>query len=231
MDYRQFTDQILKGASQGAPNGAIPELANAMTGAFRAAAVARPGKAQGQVAQVQADEEEKRAAAAASARANEIKDLLDPGKYDRRRKDDGGFAFFDPTGKEIDIDTYAKRTGMRRAEILADSENPVDLQFIDDYNTMNEINQAVWRNDSSALKDLKMDYPDLFSGDKSPTIEELNRKMLEKYPHIFGRGNYQVSKSNLGKPLFRMSNDSMSMTPSPQAGSQGWTPKNQPGSR
>lgn len=205
MDYRQFTDSILKGASQGAPAGAIPELANAMTGSFRAAAVARPGKAQGQVATEQAAQEEERRKAAFAAEQKKIQDMLDPGKYDRRRKDDGGFAFFDPTGKEIDIDTYAKRTGLRRAEILSDSENPVDLQFLDDYETMNKINQAAWNNDSEALREYKRVYGDLFQGDNPPTIEDLNRRMIEKYPHIFGRGNYEVSRSNVGKPLFRMS--------------------------
>ena len=222
MDYRQFTDQILKGASQGAPTGAIPELANAMTGSFRAASVARPGKAQGVVAAEQAAQEEEQRKAAFAAEQRKVQDMLDPSKYDRRRKDDGGFAFFDPTGKEIDIDTYAKRTGARRSEILADSENPVDLQFLDDYETMNKINQAAWNNDSEALQEYKRVYGDLFQGDKPPTIEDLNRKMIEKYPHIFGRGNYEVSRKNVGKPLFRMSGSYASSTP--QAGGGGWTP-------
>ena len=188
MDWKQFVDAVKQGANVGAPSSAIPELGNAMRGAFRSSALGTASRAMGVTAQQNADDEEKRAAAAREARAREIQDMLDPSKYIKQRKDDGGFAFFDPKGKEIDVDTYAKRTGQRRVDVLADSENPVDLQFIDDYKQMNDLNQAIWRNDTGALAEYKALYPDLFKGGTKP--EDLNRKLLEKYPHIFGMGNY-----------------------------------------
>lgn len=206
MDWRQFANATLRGVNVSAPDSSIPELANAARGGFVASAIDRAGSAATKSATRQADEDEKRAEAARQARMQEIQDMLDPSKYERRRKEDGGFAFFDPKGNEIDIDTYAKRTGVRRVDALQDSENPLDLQFIDDYEQMNAVNQAIWRNDTGALSEYRAFYPEVFGeGDKSPTPEEINRRLIEKYPHIFGRGNYKTSLSNLGNPIFRES--------------------------
>lgn len=220
MDYRQFTNAILAGANQGAPASNNSVIGNAFTGAFRGAAVARPGNAQGVASAQQADDEEKARRAAAEARARELQDKLDPSKYQKIRKDDGGFSFFDPSGKEIDIDTYAKRTGQRRVDVIKDSDNPIDQQFIDDYNQMNDLNQAVWRNDTAALAEYKSMFPDLFSrgGGINPTPEDITKKLLEKYPHIYGMGNYQKSLSNLGNPLFRTGSSSSSSSSGRRSG-------------
>lgn len=208
MDWKQYTQAILQGAQADAPASSIPELSQAMRGSFRASALERPGKAQEVAANEQAKRDEEASREAFRKKQQQLADMLDPGKYEKRRKDDGGFAFFDPTGKEIDIDTYAKRTGLRRVDILSDSENPVDLQFIDDYTMMNELNQAAWRNDAATLSEFKSMYPSLFSDKgKAPTIEELNKRMLEKYPHMFGRGQYEISRRNLGSPIFRAYGD------------------------
>lgn len=199
-DLQQFSQAILSGAQQAAPSSYLPDIANAMRGSFNAAAVNRAGKAQGAVASQMAEDEEKRRQAALKA----AQDRIDPSKYQRIRKNDGGFAFYDPSGKEIDIDTFSKATGSRRSDILKDSDNPLDQQFLDDYAKMNEVNQAIWRNDSTAILGYQLAFPELFKNG-NPTPEQVNRLLLEKYPHIFGMGNYQKSLSNLGKPVFAMS--------------------------
>lgn len=223
VDYRQFTDAILQGANQAAPASSMADLGESFKGAFRAGAVARPGRAQGVAAQQQADDEEKRRQAAAQARINEIKDQMDPSKYQRVRKADGGFDFFDPSGKPINVETYARRTGQRRVDVLSDSENPLDLQFVDDYKKMNDLNQAVWSNDTATLSEYQSIFPDLFAGGKSPTPEELNKKLLEKYPHMFGLGSYQQSVQNMGKPLFRAGSSAAPVS-SGTGGRSGWRP-------
>lgn len=212
----QFSDAIVAGAAGATPGSYIPELANFYQGSFRGAAVDGATKGLAGAAQLTAEEEErKRKAAAAAAAAR-----MDPSKYQKVRKDDGGFAFFDPDGTEIDIHTYAKHTGQRRVDILKDSENPVDLQYIDDYEQMNDISQAIWRNDSEAIQEYQQLFPDLF-GDRSPTPEDLSKRMLEKYPHIYGMGQYEVSRSNLGNPLFRAAD--FGSTTKKSSGS-GWRP-------
>lgn len=216
-DLQQFSQAILSGAQQAAPSSYLPDIANSMRGSFNAAAVSRAGKAQGAVASQMAEDEEKRRQAALKA----AQDRIDPSKYQRIRKNDGGFAFYDPSGKEIDIDTFSKATGSRRADILKDSDNPLDQQFLDDYTTMNEINQAIWRNDSATIQEYQSVFPELFKNG-NPTPEQVNRLLLEKYPHVFGMGNYQKSLSNLGNPVFRQSTPGAGAT-SGQSSSK-WSP-------
>lgn len=208
-NIQQFSNAVIKGASMPGIQG-DPIVSNAMAGSFRLGAQKRAGNAMGVVAQQQADEEEKRRQAEQQRRIQELQDQMDPSKYQQVRKDDGGFAFFDPSGKEIDIDTYAKRTGQRRVDVLKDSENPLDQQFIDDYMQMNDLNQKIWQNDTEEINNYKLQYPELFSNGNNPTPEEINKKLLEKYPHIYGMGQYERSYSNLGKPLFRMTGSSSS---------------------
>lgn len=203
-DWKKFTQAIIAGTKEGAPASTNQALADSFTGAFRTSAIADAGKAQSVTAERNAADDEREREAAVKAQIQKLQDQTDPSKYQKVRKDDGGFAFFDPSGKEIDIDKFAKMTGQRRIEVLADSENPLDQQFIDDYDQMNNLNQAIWRNDTEALTELRQAYPDLFGGGSSPTPEDINRRLLDKYPHIFGMGNYQKSLSNLGSPVFRI---------------------------
>lgn len=195
-DYSQFVNAIKQAGNVGAAASSIPVLANAMLGSRMAGAMERTGNAFNKKSAVDADEEERRRREAAEAARQKALDAIDPKNYQKVRKDDGGFAFYDASGKEIDIDTFAKFTGQRRVDVLKDSENPVDLQYIDDWSQMNELNQAVWRNDQDALANFAPEYQKM-------TPEQMNRKLLEKYPHIYGMGNYEKSRSNLGKPVFR----------------------------
>ena len=214
---QQFSQAVLNGAGQATPSSYIPEIANAMRSKFALGGISQAGKGMGVVASQVADDEEKRREAARKQQLQELQDKMDPSKYQRLRKDDGGYAFFDPTGKEIDIDTYAKRTGIRRVDVLKDSENPIDQQFIYDYDQMNKLNQAIWSGDTASIQEYKAIFPDLFSnGD--PTPEQINKRLLERYPHMFGMGNYQKSLSNLGNPVFRSSQQSGGST------GGGWSP-------
>lgn len=87
-------------------------------------------------------------AAAEEARLNQIdalkqqfqtiQDANDPSKYQRVPKDDGGFAFFDPSGKEISAWQYSRAVGKDPTEVLKGSQNPIDTQFSQDYNQLNQ---------------------------------------------------------------------------------------------
>ena len=76
-------------------------------------------------------------AAAAAAKAKEI-DLADPSKYRKVKKADGGFDFYSPDGKQIDIATLTKLTQTKAADWLDDSENPIDIQYLEDHKNLNE---------------------------------------------------------------------------------------------
>lgn len=199
----QFSDAVLKGARNKAPKSSIKEVSKAMEGTFALGAVQRAGKGQGVAATQIAEDEERRRQAALAARQAELQDKLDPSKYKQVRKEDGGFAFYDPTGKEIDIADYASVTGLRRVDILKDSENPIDQQYMQDYSTINDITQALWTGDKETVDGLKGQYPQLFTQGMTP--EMLSKQLMDWYPHMYKRGGYQQTLRNLNKPLFPLS--------------------------
>lgn len=208
-DLKKFSQAILNGIS-GAQNGpgvaGISENANrAFASRLRAPLVER-GAGVGALAGQVADNEEAARKAEQARKLKELEDMVDPSKYERRRKEDGGFAFFDPTGKEIGIDTYAKRTGMRPAEILKDSDNPLDRQFVSDYNNMNELMQAAFNGDNDTVNSILEEN----GLDKGAKPESYMQELVRKYPHIYGAGAYSQSRQNLNKPVFKIK---------PQAGS------------
>lgn len=110
--------------------------------ALRGATTASASHAQDVVA------EQKRAAAAAKAREDAMKD---PRNYRVVPKEDGGFDFFDPEGKQVDIATYAKITGQNPVDIIKDSKNPIDIQYVQDYNNLQGFMEAVTSQDTKKV--------------------------------------------------------------------------------
>lgn len=63
------------------------------------------------------------------------------------KKEDGGYDFFDPNGKQVDIATLTQRTGVKATDVLKDSENPIDIQYVNDYQNLQSFIQAVLSGD------------------------------------------------------------------------------------
>lgn len=202
-ELKKFSQAILQGvqAAKAGPDiaGISPET-NMAFSSRKGAPLLGGGMALAGRAGTIADQEEAERKAAQQRRIQELQDLADPGKYERRRKDDGGFAFFDPTGKEIGIDMYAKRTGVRPAEILKDSDNPLDRQFVNDYSNMNDLMQAAFNGDNDTVNSILDDNG--LSRNTKP--QSYMSQLVQRYPHIYGTGAYQESLSNLNKPVFRV---------------------------
>lgn len=83
--------------------------------------------------------------------AQRIADSADANKYTLQKKADGGYDFFDPEGNQVDIATYAAKTGKKPSDILKDSENPIDIQYREDYKNLQDLLTAVVNNDTEAL--------------------------------------------------------------------------------
>lgn len=63
------------------------------------------------------------------------KERLDPSAYKIVNAPNGGKVILDPvSGQQVDIGTYVNRTGANPADVLKDSTNPQDQQFVSDYN-------------------------------------------------------------------------------------------------
>lgn len=161
----------------------------------------RGGQGIAPVANAAAAEEERAAEAARQAQIQALKDKLDPGNYKAAKdREDGGFSFYDPDGNQIGIDKYAAVTGVNPADILSESDNPFDLQYVNDYKNTRGLVEAVQNGDRDAIETYKSQNADV--GKMTP--EELMRQLIKKYPHIYGNGNYKDSYQNNNNPLLRM---------------------------
>ena len=154
----------------------------------------------GNIANEVAQQEKEAAEVARQAQMQKIKDKLDPSKY-RAEKDreDGGFSFYDPDGNKIGIDRFSAVTGVDPATILKNSDNPFDLQYVNDYNNTRDLVTAIQNGDVDTINAFRAENAEL--GQMKP--EDLMRELIRKYPHIYGNGKYQDSYKNNNNPLLR----------------------------
>lgn len=128
------------------------------------------GAATGRTAVVQGQQDEaKRRQAfeasqrAAAAEAAKIEDKLDPSKARMVPKDDGGYDFYDGSGEKINVFRFSRLTGARPDEILKDSYNPRDQQFVQDYSTLRQFTSAWANGDNETLSKMRAADPDTFN--------------------------------------------------------------------
>lgn len=81
----------------------------------------------------------KQAAADAQARAAAF---ADKSKYTVVQRSDGGFGFYGPDGKEVTAAQYANNTGQKLTDVLKDSQNPIDIRYIQDQQNLTKYLQA-----------------------------------------------------------------------------------------
>lgn len=218
-DLKKIAAAFAQAANVGGSSSYIPEV----TGYSRAGAIEGAVKqgisAGGTLAGQKAKEADEADEAARKAAMQKMADKLDPGKYRRERKSDGGFAFFDPEGKEIGIDQFAQVTGSRLIDILKDSENPIDQEYISDYANMNDLAQAMYNGDSATAEAFISQNPEL----KGAKVENLMTELIKKYPHLYGRGSYQQTLQNRGSGGFKFNANAITGATSGGSGG-GWSP-------
>ncbi len=203
-DLKKVAQQFAAAANVTAPTSSIPELSNYFKAAFMEPIVKQGIAGPGALASQKGQEADQQDEAARQAKMDSLKRQADPGNSTRQRKTDGGFAFFDPSGKEIDINTFSQRTGKSRSEILSDSENPVDLAYIDDFKRMREAMQVMYGGDEQEKAAFLESNPEL----RGRRVQDFATDLLNKYPHIYGRGGngaqaYQKTLGNQGRQIFR----------------------------
>lgn len=133
------------GASTNSPIGNYPEIQALYAPQFAQSAAAPAARAAGNYDDIT---ERNRLAAEEDARQNHLADLKaklaaaqdqqDPSKYQRVAREDGGYGFYDPTGKEISAFEYSRITGKKPDEVLKGSLNPIDHSFQEDYKQFNQ---------------------------------------------------------------------------------------------
>lgn len=159
------------------PIGSYPELAKAYASSFE-----RPAARLG----IAADEHNTDVSVAnrkadLQAKVQKMKDLQDPNKYKVVQKEDGGYDFFDPEGNQVDIATYATQTGQRPADIVKDSMNPIDIQYVRDHDLLQDYLQAHFDNNQEEIQKFQENDPRLKSVKSPEELIEYFKKTYQRY--------------------------------------------------
>lgn len=198
-ELKKLAQSFVQAAQIAGPTSYIPEITKFAQAGAIAPIVKQAQQAAGGFASQKGQEADQADEAARKAKIAELQNQADPSKYQKVRKTDGGFQFLDPSGKEIDINTFAQRTGQRRVDILKDSENPIDQQYINDWSNANDLAQAFYNGDQATQKAFVDQNPEL----KGRTPADFMSELIKKYPHMYGRGTYQQTVQNRGSgPAF-----------------------------
>lgn len=120
------------------PLGSFPELSQMYATNFSSPLSNAQAGAQAQQDQVTVSNQ-KAAEAAAKAQAAAF---ADKSKYTVQQRADGGYGFYGPDGKEVSAAQYANNTGQKLTDILKDSQNPIDIRYVQDQTNLTKYLQA-----------------------------------------------------------------------------------------
>jgi hypothetical protein len=131
-----------------------------------------------------------KAAEAAQIKALEAKS--DPSKFQRVKKKDGGFAFYNGAGEEISAYDYAVALDKNPTDVLQDSENPIDLGYQQDFKNLNDyieakLNAKYSADDDKFAKQIEDQVREQQGVDLgSMNIDEVLQRFKEAYPTVYG---------------------------------------------
>jgi hypothetical protein len=128
----------------------------------------------------------------------------DKGKYQRVKKSDGGFAFYDSEGNEISAYDYANATGTIPSDVLADSENPIDSGYKQDYKSLQEyinakLNSQYDSEAATTAKQIEDQVKEKMGIDLARlTPEQVISRFKEAYPTVYGKNKNTAFSSKFG---------------------------------
>lgn len=186
-----------------APTTALPAMTpafqnyfNSMSGFTDHAVGANKALAQSSVAGVNAANGANDRLKAISTRLDEIQKLQDPKNYTFKPSPDGGLNFFDPLGKPITIGQYVKVTGDDPASILKNSNSSQDLQYVHDYNQLQDLVNSSLQGKTAyekQLQTLEEQYPGIKDSLKGIPTQQLIQAFQGHYPNVYGTTQSSVS--------------------------------------
>lgn len=181
-------DQIQAPAS---PLGNFPELAAMYQSSFQLPlSQAQAGYQAGQD-QVTVENQKKAAAAAEAAAKKRESAFADPSKWQRVQRADGGYGFYDPDGKEVSAIQYAQVVKKRPSDVLSDSQNPIDIQYIQDSKNLAAYYKAKANSNDPKQKaiaqQIEKQVKDTYKIDLAKTNhQEILNAFYSNYPTIYG---------------------------------------------
>lgn len=177
--YAQLRDAVMGAQNIQAPASTLgassaPELANMYRSSFQLPLSNAGTQAQAANTKVTVANQE------ATRKAKE--DLSDPDKYQKIKKADGGFEFIAPDGTKISAYDYANILGKKPADVLKDSENPIDIGYQQDYKNLQDYMNAWVNGDKEAVSAFQNENPSL---KKIKDVKELVDYFKTAYPTVY----------------------------------------------
>ena len=179
------------------PLGSFPELAQAYASSF--------AQGEGQLAtaadRYNTDAAESNRKESIKARIQQLQNISNPDMYKKVKKADGGFDFFDPEGNQIDIATAATRTGRPAWEWIKDSENPIDIQYRNDYSNLQDFMNALASKNQDKINQFKASDPNLgrYTSDRGG-IDALMRDFRKVYKRYYDPSSWGAAPSKVAVP-------------------------------
>ena len=170
------------------PLGSFPELSQMYATNF--SSPISNASVQVQYAQDQTSvENAKRAASEAQARAAAFSDAKN---YTIITTDGGGLKFYGPDGHQVTAAQYANNTGQKLTDVLKDSQDPIDIRYIQDQKNLTSYLQAKAQSkfdpkQSKIAQDIQNQVQQSYGinlAQQNPT--KLIQLMQSNYPTIYG---------------------------------------------
>lgn len=186
-----------------------PEIAQANQIKFQLPQVLAGSNALGQQAEMDVKAQEEAAAYEEKRKAA----MLDPNNYQQVPKEDGGYAFLDPSGKEISAHDYARVKGVTVDKVLSESENPIDQGFLQDYNNLQEyanakLNAKYDPEAKAAAEEIERQVKEQFGEDLSTMdIKKLVQRFQQAYPTVYGLKKPGVQTGRTFLPQLKVAED------------------------
>ncbi len=133
----------------------------------------------------QASEQVAAQKAAAAAAKKKEQDLANISSYKIVKKDDGGYDFFDPDGNQVDIATLTKRTGVKASDLLEESENPIDIQYREDYKNLQDYITAIVNKDKETIDTIKSQRQELGQYEDEGGVDRLISDFKKYYKRYY----------------------------------------------
>lgn len=208
--------KALQAPGQGTPTsplGSFPELAGMMNVRFQNQSKSALPGALGAVSTIEEENRRRAEAAAKQAQMQELQDKLeteksmqDPKNYQKVAKDDGGFDFYNPKGERISVSEYARVTKAPPSKVLADSENNLDRQYIQDHKNLNELLNTISSGDTKKMERLYKENPGLKESIAGLKPDDLVRQFRQSYPNIYGEDGEGAMNNVYANPTGRVRN-------------------------
>lgn len=171
------------------PLGSFPELSAMYRSSFQLPFSAAQAGAQSYNDQV----------SIANQKANESANAAK--NYQSVARQDGGFGFYDPSGKEITAAQYASVTGKSPSDVLKHSINPIDIGYQKDFKDLQDYMNLKFQSKAdkgaaTKASAIEQDVKKTLGVDIAKLKpEELIQAFQAAYPTVYGQGGFNGPNS------------------------------------